>query len=142
MAAAPITPVIFCFSANAAMLTHKESHETYSSEEAVHSYCRGGHDPLQFVGFRAVFRSERDFELICREHPSEGGQGSSDLAPTCAAEVFQAILSASGEAIGQIASPGVRASFQQALPLEPSEIAVERTTVGNRRNQIANVIRS
>jgi len=54
------------------------------------------------------------------------------LAPTGAAEVFQAGMSASRQAIGQIASPGVRVPFQEALLSEPSEIAVERPTVGNR----------
>jgi hypothetical protein len=40
-------------------------------------------------------------------------------------------MSASSQAIGQIASPGVRVPFQEALFSEPSEIAVERPTVGN-----------
>ncbi len=62
------------------------------------------------------------------------GQGEAPplLAPTGAAEVFQAGMSASRQAIGQIASPGVRVPFQEALLSEPSEIAVERPTVGNR----------
>ena len=59
------------------------------------------------------------------------GEAPPFLAPTGAAEVFQAGMSASSQAIGQIASPGVRVPFQEALLSEPSEIAVERPTVGN-----------
>ena len=66
-----------------------------------------------------------------RNTPSETGEAPALLAPTGAAEVVQAGMSASRQAIGQIASPGVRVPFQEALLSEPSEIAVERPTVGN-----------
>jgi hypothetical protein len=33
-----------------------------------------GSDPLQFVGFRAVFHSQRDFELISSSLPDLGAQ--------------------------------------------------------------------
>src|SRR6266478_972311 len=39
---------------------------------------------------------------------------------------IQAGMSASRQPIGQIASPGFRVPFQEALLSEPSEIAVER----------------
>jgi len=38
-----------------------------------------GSDPLQFVGFRAVFHSERDFELISSSLPDVGTQRDVDL---------------------------------------------------------------
>jgi DNA-binding NarL/FixJ family response regulator len=38
-----------------------------------------GSDPLQFVGFRAVFHSERDFELISSSLPDLGAQQNLDL---------------------------------------------------------------
>jgi len=38
-----------------------------------------GNDPLQFVGFRAVFRSERDFELICSSPSDLETQHTIDL---------------------------------------------------------------
>src|SRR6266478_1583898 len=38
-----------------------------------------GSDPLQFVGFRAVFDSERDFELISSSLPDVGTQQNIDL---------------------------------------------------------------
>ena len=38
-----------------------------------------GSDPLQFVGFRAVFHSERDFELISSSLPDVGTQRDIDL---------------------------------------------------------------
>ena len=36
-------------------------------------------DPLRFVGFRAVFHSERDFELISSSLPDVGTQRDIDL---------------------------------------------------------------
>ena len=38
-----------------------------------------GSDPLQFVGFRAVFHSERDFELICSSPSDAETQHNIDL---------------------------------------------------------------
>ena len=38
-----------------------------------------GSDPLQLVGFRAVFDSERDFELISASLPEVGTQQNIDL---------------------------------------------------------------
>jgi DNA-binding NarL/FixJ family response regulator len=39
----------------------------------------GASDPLQFVGFRAVFLSERDFELICSLPSDVEAQHNIDL---------------------------------------------------------------
>ena len=66
-----------------------------------------------------------------RNTPLGRGAAPPLLAPTGAAEVFQAGMSASRQPIGQIASPGFRVPFQEALLSEPSEIAVERPTVEN-----------
>jgi DNA-binding NarL/FixJ family response regulator len=40
-------------------------------------------DPLRFVGFRAVFQSERDFELISSSLPDVGTQQNIDLVLLC-----------------------------------------------------------
>jgi DNA-binding NarL/FixJ family response regulator len=40
-------------------------------------------DPLRFVGFRAVFQSERDFELISSSLPDIGTQQNIDLVLLC-----------------------------------------------------------
>jgi hypothetical protein len=62
-----------------------------------------------------------------------GGEIPPLLAGTGTAQVFQSGLSAGGQAIGQMPSPGVRMSFQQPLPSKPSEIAVKGAPVGNWR---------
>jgi len=80
---------------------------------------------------RSLFPHQPELEIWGQETPSEGGEAPPLLAPTGAAEVFQAGMSASRQPIGQIASPGFRVPFQEALLSEPSEIAVERPTVEN-----------
>jgi len=64
------------------------------------------------------------------------------LALTGAAQIFQTGLSSSSEAIGKIASARVRVSFEEALPLKPSKIAVKRAAVRERSQKNVNVVRS
>jgi hypothetical protein len=76
-----------------------------------------------------------------RQTPRDGA-GRAALALTGAAQVFQTGLSPRGEAIGKMASAGVWVSFEEALTLKPSEIAVKRAAVRERSKKNVNVVRS
>ena len=55
-----------------------------------------GSDPLQFIGFRAVFQGERDFELICSSLSEVKTQGDIDLVllgNRCSQNLFDVISS-------------------------------------------------
>lgn len=61
------------------MLTQTQSEESCCEEDAADSHSRGGADPMRFVCFRAVFHSERDFELISCSVSSVQMQQNIDL---------------------------------------------------------------
>jgi hypothetical protein len=61
------------------MLQRKESHESCSSKNPLIRIALVGGDPLQLVGFRAVFHSERDLQLISSSLPDLGTQQNLDL---------------------------------------------------------------
>jgi hypothetical protein len=55
------------------------SYESFLAKKSLSRIAVVGNDPLQFVGLRAVFDSERDFELISSSLSDVGTQQKIDL---------------------------------------------------------------